>query len=148
MDKDLSRAKIWYERAARQGNVKSMHNLAVITAGSGTGQSDYGQAARWFTEAANRGLADSQFNLAILYQNGLGVTKDLKQSYHWFGLAARAGDKDADARRKSLISEMKPNDVAQADSMIQQWRRKGISRLANDSHYAGLQWKKRTQNRQ
>ena len=148
VEKDLSRAKIWYERAARQGNVKSMHNLAVITAGSGTGQSDYGQAARWFTEAANRGLADSQFNLAILYQNGLGVTKDLKQSYHWFGLAARAGDKDADARRKSLISEMKPNDVAQADSIIQQWRRKGISRLANDSHYAGLQWKKRTQNKQ
>ena len=147
VDKDLSRAKIWYERAARQGNVKSMHNLAVITAGSGTGQSDYGQAARWFTEAANRGLADSQFNLAILYQNGLGVTKDLKQAYHWFGLAARAGDKDADARRKNLISEMKPSDVARADSTIQQWRRKGISRLANYAYYAGLQWKKRTQNK-
>ncbi|MEM7749533.1 MAG: hypothetical protein AAF346_14875, partial [Pseudomonadota bacterium] len=147
VDKDLGRAKIWYERAARQGNVKSMHNLAVLTAGSGTGNSDYGQAARWFGEAANRGLADSQFNLAILYQNGLGVSKDLKQAYQWFGLAARAGDKDADARRKGLTSEMKPADLTQADAAIEQWRRKGISRLANDSHYAGLQWKKQTQSK-
>ncbi|MEM6496303.1 MAG: tetratricopeptide repeat protein, partial [Pseudomonadota bacterium] len=147
VDKDLGRAKIWYERAARQGNVKSMHNLAVLTAGSGAGNSDYGQAARWFGEAANRGLADSQFNLAILYQNGLGVSKDLKQAYQWFGLAARAGDKDADARRKGLISEMKPADLTEADAAIQQWRRKGISRLANDSHYAGLQWKKQTKSK-
>ena len=147
VDKDISRAKIWYERAARQGNVKSMHNLAVLSAGSGTGKSDYGEAARWFTEAANRGLADSQFNLAILYQNGLGVSKDLKEAYQWFGLAARAGDKDADARRKGLTSEMKPTELTQADSAILQWRRKAISRLANDSHYAGLQWKKQTQSR-
>ncbi len=147
VDKDLGRAKIWYERAARQGNVKSMHNLAVLTAGSGTGNSDYGQAARWFGEAANRGLADSQFNLAILYQNGLGVSKDLKQAYQWFGLAARSGDKDADARRKGLVSEMKPAELSQADAAIAQWRRKGISRLANDSHYAGLQWKKQTQSK-
>lgn len=144
VDKDLSRAKIWYERAARQGNVKSMHNLAVLTAGSGTGNTDYGEAARWFTEAANRGLADSQFNLAILYQNGLGVSKDLREAYQWFGLAARAGDKDADARRQGLISEMKPAELTQADAAILQWRRKAISRLANDSHYAGLQWKKQT----
>ena len=29
---DAQRAKVWYERAAAQGNVKAMHNLAVLAA--------------------------------------------------------------------------------------------------------------------
>lgn len=144
MDEDLARAKIWYQRAARQGNVKSMHNLAVLTAGGKAGRSDYGSAARWFTAAAERGLADSQFNLAILYENGLGVSKDLKQAYRWFSLAARAGDKAADARRQKLAKELDASDVARLDGEAQKWRRRSISRLANDSVYAGRQWKKQT----
>ena len=67
MKTDLARARVWYKRAADQGNVKAMHNLAVLSAGRQTGTPDYATAAQWFTEAAERGLADSQFNLAILY---------------------------------------------------------------------------------
>jgi localization factor PodJL len=143
VDTDTARAKIWYERAARQGNVKAMHNLAVLIAGGKAGPTDYGSAAHWFTEAAERGLADSQFNLAILLENGLGVSKDLAKAYKWFGLAARSGDADADRRRKGLVSKLDPSAVAASDASISQWRRRPVSRLANDAHFAGTQWQQR-----
>ncbi len=142
VDTDVGRAKVWYERAARQGNVKSMHNLAVLVAGGKGGATDYGTAARWFAEAAERGLSDSQFNLAILYENGLGVSKNLQQAYKWFGIAARSGDADADQRRKGLVGKLKASVVTATDKAITDWRRRAISRVANDARFAGTLWKK------
>ncbi len=141
---DFARAKIWYERSARQGNIKAMHNLAVLLASGKVGDTDYGAATRWFGEAAERGLADSQFNLAILYENGLGVSKDLAQAYKWFALAAHNGDGDADRRRRGLINKLNSATVAEADKTVAQWRRRAISRLSNDPHFAGNQWQHRT----
>jgi localization factor PodJL len=140
---DPARAKIWYQRAADQGNVKAMHNLAVLAAGTVSGQPDYGTAARWFEQAAERGLGDSQFNLAILYQSGLGVKRDLTKSYTWFGIAARHGDKAAQQRQTDIARQLSAVEVANADRLIATWRMKSTSRLANNPHYAGEQWKQR-----
>jgi|GEM_PF-608964 len=145
--KDLARAKIWYQRAAGQGNVKAMHNLAVLSAGSSNGRPDYGTAARWFEQAANRGLKDSQFNLAILHESGLGVHRDINKAYQWFGIAARGGDKKASGRQGQIARQMKAEDISRADKSVAVWRRKSTSRLANDPHYAGEYWKKRTKTR-
>jgi localization factor PodJL len=143
VSKDLARARIWYERAASQGNVKAMHNLAVLAAAGTPEKPDYGLAARWFDEAAGRGLGDSQFNLAILYQSGLGVQRDLAQAYKWFGIAARSGDKSASQRQAEVARQMKATEIAAADREISTWRKKSTSRLANDPHYAGEEWKQR-----
>src|SRR5262249_22160637 len=53
---DPERAKAWYRRAADQGVVRAMHNLAVLMVGPDKSRADYAAAARWFEEAANRGL--------------------------------------------------------------------------------------------
>ena len=102
------RARTWHEgrsgarrrlvqRAAEQGNVKAMHNLAVLSANQRGGSPDYAKAASWFGKAAEYGLADSQFNLAVLYENGLGVPEDLKIAYKWLAWPRAAATKKRSA---------------------------------------------------
>ena len=142
MKADRAQAQAWYKRAAAQGNVKAMHNLAVLSANQSDNAPDYTTAAQWFEQAAKRGLADSQFNLAILYENGLGVTKDLKQAYMWISLAAQ--DKDADAVRRQgiLRSKLSASDLSEAERMISEWRAVPVDRKVNDARLAGEEWKK------
>ncbi len=143
---DLARAKVWYERAARQGNVKAMHNLAVLLASGTAGETDYSTAVEWFKQAAERGLTDSKFNLGILYEAGLGVSKDVTEAYKWFALAARSGDKDADKRRRALISKIDKRVLTKTDVAVTSWRDRSTSRLANDPFFAGNQWRMQSTN--
>jgi localization factor PodJL len=144
VEKDVRRAQVWYQRAASLDNVKAMHNLAVLAAGSGSGQPDYATAAHWFTQAANRGLADSQFNLAILYQNGLGVNQDDEAAYKWFSLAALSGDAEAGRRKADLAAKLGSTTVAALDQALAKWMRKPTSKLANDPHFAGQEWQRKS----
>ena len=53
--RDLSLARIWYQRAAERGNAKAMHNLAVLHAEGVAGKPDYAMATEWFRRAAELG---------------------------------------------------------------------------------------------
>ena len=143
MTKDLGRAKIWYGRAAEQGNVKAMHNLAVLAAGSKGAAPDYLTAAHWFGEAAARGLADSQFNLAVLHESGLGVSQDPAMAYQWFTLAARSGDKEAVRRRDLVKAQLPIQRVLEVEKQVAAWMPKSSDSLANDARAAGEAWKSR-----
>lgn len=140
---DAAFAREWYKRAAEQGNIKAMHNLAVLSAASAAGSPDYATASRWFMMAAERGLEDSQFNLGVLYESGLGVGKDVKQAHKWYALAARAGDKDAARRRDQMRTLIAPQDLADADGMVADYKPVAGDPLANDARAAGEDWKKR-----
>lgn len=144
VEKDLQRAQIWYQRAASNDNIKAMHNLAVLAAGSSTGKPDYATAAQWFTKAAERGLSDSQFNLAILHQNGLGVPQDDASAYKWFSLAANRGDKEAVRRMTDLAEKIGKAQTAKLDDELRRWLRKPSSKMANDPHYAGQAWQRKS----
>ena len=140
------KAEAWYRRAAEKGNVKAMHNLAVLSANQSKSSPDYATAAQWFTEAAERKLSDSQFNLAVLYENGLGVEQNLKQAYKWLSLAAKSGDKEAVRRRDILQGKLTAEDLIQAESMLKTWSGKVPDPMANDAHSAGEAWKKNSAN--
>ena len=142
--KDLQRAKVWYQRAASNDNIKAMHNLAVLAAGSSIGKPDYATAAQWFTMAAERGLSDSQFNLAILHQNGLGVPQDNAMAYKWFSLAAARGDKEAVRRMTDLVETIGKAQTAKLENELRRWLRKPASKMANDPHYAGQAWQRKS----
>lgn len=144
-DKDLERAKVWYGRAAGGGNVKAMHNLAVLIAGGEQGEPDYGAAMPWFLKAAEHGLADSQYNLGVLSENGIGVKADRISAYRWYALAAKGGDADATARRDALKGELGAEDLAKAEALIEAFKARPMSPLANDARTAGEDWKKRAQ---
>ena len=136
----------WYKRAADQGNIKAMHNLAVLSANQSDQSPDYTTAAQWFTEAANRGLVDSQFNLAVLYENGLGVTRDLKQAFMWLSLAARDGDADAVRRRDILRGKLTADEMVAAERMLAGWKAIPVDLAVNDARTAGEAWKKNPKN--
>jgi localization factor PodJL len=142
--KDLERAKIWYQRAAEGGNVKSMHNLAVLTAGGA--RPNYAAALPWFLKAAEHGLPDSQYNLGVLVENGLGIAADRVEAYKWYALAAKSGDGEAIERRDALISTLTAEELTDADERIAGYRARPASPLANDARAAGEDWKRRVNN--
>ena len=140
---DLNRARVWYQRAAEQGNVKAMHNLAVLSAGRASASPDYPTAARWFSAAAEHDLADSQFNYAVLCEGGLGVAQDLEQAYKWFSLASRTGDGEAVRRRDLLKSKLTPAELAAAEELVRTFEGAPVDAIVNDARAAGEDWKKR-----
>jgi localization factor PodJL len=140
VEKDVQRARVWYDRAASKGNIKAMHNLAVLAAGAGT--PDYTKAALWFTAAAEHGLGDSHFNLAILYQHGLGVEKNEAQAYQWFSLAALSGDGEAGKRKAEVAKSIGAAKAAEIDRIVAAWQRRPADKVANDPHVAGQQWQR------
>ena len=129
---DLERARVWYARAAEQGNVKAMHNLGVLTAAGGKG--DLAAAAGWFAKAAEFGLPDSQINLAILHQNGLGLPQDLVQAYKWLAIAARAGDRDAWPHRFGQ-GPAQPRRAGDRRGAVSVWRARTPDAAANEPRH-------------
>jgi localization factor PodJL len=118
VQKDLARARALYFSAARQGNAKAMHNLAVLYAEGIDGKPDYTTAVQWFREAARHGVSDSQYNLGILYARGIGVEKSLPESYKWFALAAKQGDKEAGKKRDEVAGHMDAKALAAARRVV------------------------------
>jgi localization factor PodJL len=127
---DPERARVWYQRAAEQGNVKAMHNLAVLSVSGG--RSDYAAAGKWFGQAAELGLADSQFNLAVLHQSGLGMPKDLRLAYKWLALAARTGDREASSRIAEVKAQLAPSDLQEVEATVAAWRPRNPDPAVNE----------------
>ena len=114
---DPAEARRWTERAARGGEARAMHNLALyLFAGTG-GARDQAQAMHWFQAAAERGLTDSQYNLARLYETGIdGVQPNLTEAYEWYIVAGRSGDAGADEAAARLRAELPASQRLIAES--------------------------------
>ena len=121
---DPAKAATWYELAANNGNVISMHNLAVLHAeGKVTGSPDMTTAFGWFKKAAEHGVRDSQVNIGIFYAKGVDeVRQDLGEAYKWFAVAAKAGDTDAARKRDTIANAMKPEDLETARAEAELWK--------------------------
>jgi localization factor PodJL len=130
--RDLSLARIWYQRAAERGNAKAMHNLAVLHAEGAAGKPDYAMATEWFRRAAELGVRDSQYNLAVLLGRGLGAPTDLAQSFVWFSVAAGQGDEDAGRKRDEVAQRLKAEDLTSAKAVAASWKPKTLDAAANE----------------
>jgi localization factor PodJL len=122
----------WYQRAAEAGNVRAMHNLAVMLAEGAGGKPDYAAAAVWFRKAADLGVRDSQYNLAILYARGMGVEPSLVQSYLWFSAAAAQGDADAAKKRDEVAARLGARDLETAKALAAGFQAKTPAPAANE----------------
>ena len=127
---DAERARAWYARAAEQGNVKAMHNLAVLSVSGG--RSDYATAAKWFAKAADFGLADSQFNLAILHQNGLGVEQRPAAGLPMAGAGGARRRPGSGRPPRAGQSQLGPSEVREGDTIVAAWRPHRPDPAAND----------------
>ena len=96
VQKDLAKAKKWYEKAAKQGNGPAQYNLAKLyhTAGE-TDAHGYEKARYWYEKAVEAGIMQAYNNLASLYMEGKGVKQDQKKAFELFQKAASMGDNSA-----------------------------------------------------
>jgi len=113
-------ARIWGE-LAEEGDAMAQLGLAgLYRQGLGVPR-DLAEAARLYRQAALQGNDDAQINLARLYAEGAGVPRDPVRAYKWFGLAAAKGRDWAKARRDELAETMTPEQIAEAERLIEQF---------------------------
>ena len=98
-------AKVWFEKAANQGDVKAQYNLgSMYENGQGVAQ-NYQQAAKWYQKAATQGYAMAQNNLGAIYANGQGVAKNYQQAKAWWQKVLAQPDTADNAEAKALARE-------------------------------------------
>ena len=129
--KDLTLARDWTEKAARGGNVKAMHDLAVFMAEGEGGDQTYAGAVEWFRKGAEFGIVDSQYNLGVLYEQGLGISPNLTEALYWFMIAAKNGDAGAPAKVMELSQRVSQEAVNHARFQSEDWRPSRANAAAN-----------------
>src|SRR5262249_32110800 len=89
--KDEATALEWFRKAAEQGEVDGLRNLAdSYQLGHGVAR-DQGEAMHWYEKAAEAGDAKSQYNVGWAYMKGEGVGKDKKLGEKWPGKGSDEG---------------------------------------------------------
>ncbi|MFO6298316.1 tetratricopeptide repeat protein [Rahnella selenatireducens] len=84
MQKNYTKARYWYEKAAKQGFAEAQFNLGLLYEKSG----EYPQAREWYSKAAEQSFTKAQVNLGVLYNQGLGGDIDYEKSRVLFTKAA------------------------------------------------------------
>ncbi|MFG1435628.1 hypothetical protein [Xanthobacter sediminis] len=128
---NMDEAYRYYKWAAEQGNVRAMHNLAVLYSQGIDGPPDWSEALKWFRKAANLGLKDSQHNLGIIFARGFAGTSDLTEALTWFNIAARQGDQDSAEKRDALAREADQQVLASARKAADAFVPKPLDQVAN-----------------
>lgn len=114
----------WIRRAADQGNIHALINLALAYREGAIGvQRDLAEAARLFSRAAEQGNGPAQSMLGHIYQNGRGVPQNLVRAYMWFSLSAAGGTRSAADNREKVAKLMTPAQIAEAEKLAREWKR-------------------------
>lgn len=83
----------WLRKAAKQGCVGAMNNLAFLYQNGWGVNKNLPRAVKWYRQAALKGDAMAQANLGLMYQDGDGgLPHDKVQAYKWFMLSAEQGN--------------------------------------------------------
>jgi TPR repeat protein len=102
-DKNLVKAREWYERAAAQDYAIGLTYLGNFHfRGLGGLPEDHARAAELYRRAADMGYARAQANLAHLLEHGAGVPKDIEAAKRLYKQAAEQGDETAAADFRRL----------------------------------------------
>ena len=80
----LDQAKIWYERAARQGHPAACEIMGDFWEKGYLGQAEPAQALAWYRRAYQRGSSSACLAIASLYEAGRGVPQSWQQAGLWY----------------------------------------------------------------
>lgn len=127
--RDLKMAKWWYEKAARNGNIDAIFNLAVINDKGQSMRRNAARAARLYKQAALRGDLRSQENLAVMLLDGDGVKRDTAEGFRWLRKAAQRGDSKAQYNLGHAYAYGE-DGVQKNDSLALKW----LSKAAKQGH--------------
>lgn len=158
--RDYSEALSWYEKSARQGNVKSQYQLGKIYQyGTGTAEKDLERSFEWFLKAAEQGHVPSETQVSLMYKLGIGVEKNAELGEKWSMKVLRSKGLIDDSPRatpksvkRPVVSKKKPRSVsthglatkktAKITMTAEQrkaWRREQARRLVEESNRASAE---------
>lgn len=96
VQKDMDKARKWYEKAAKQDNGAAQYNLAQLYHADGENDPHgYEKARYWYEKAVEAGIVEAYNNLAALYLEGQGVKRDQQKGFELLQKAAKMGDASA-----------------------------------------------------
>jgi TPR repeat protein len=113
--------RVW-RGLAEQGSAPAEFSLGLMySRGSGVPQ-DYAEAIKLYLEAANQGNGAAQLKLGTIFARGRMAPQDNTCALMWYNLAAARGVEYASGRRDALERAIPRYQVAQAQSLSQDWK--------------------------
>ena len=102
--KDPAKAKVWYERAAAQGDQLAVARLGLMLAGPGSSLQDQAAAQHWLEQAAQAGQALAAMRLAELILDGPDAEPSRGKAVELLKVASKDPETDgfAAARLRTL----------------------------------------------
>lgn len=123
---------------AEQGNAEAQFNLgSLYYQGVGVTQ-DYPQAIQWMYKAAEQGYVPAQVTLGSIYAEGVWgvIEKDNSRALMWFIFASAQGDIQASEFKNNLAGKMTTTEIAQAQSLVKEFRPQHVYTKALDEFKA------------
>ena len=105
VDKDLERARLFFEEAWDRGESAAGTALAAMYREGAGVEQDYGEALRWYQDAASRGNDWAMYNLGEMHETGKGVDADIEEAVRWYTRAARSGELTAQYRLAKIYEQ-------------------------------------------
>ena len=101
-DADQRSARDWYEKAADNGDLFAMNNLAALLERGPAPLRDPNRARHWYAQAARTGFGPAQFNLGRMLAEGIGGDANRDDAEQWLRKAAAAGVPEARAALEQM----------------------------------------------
>lgn len=92
---DFSKAREWFQKAARGGNAEAMNQLAMMYQEGRGVKVNLAEAFSWWKQSAEQGNAEGLYYLGVFYGTGDVVRLDYKKSRAYFEQADQLGYDDA-----------------------------------------------------
>lgn len=89
---DFTKAKYWYDKAAKQGNRLALRGLGHLYKDGKGVVKDYDKAIAFFKEAAEKGDVNAMSNLGWMYMEGHGTAKNTNDAIFWYKKAVQEGN--------------------------------------------------------
>ena len=130
MNDDL--ALKYYGIAAEQGHADAQFNIAVMYQNGWGVPQDEAKANEWYLLAAEQGNTEAQVSLGRYYSLDFLDSYDPVQAYKWFSIAHKLGDVNANDKREFIASRMTPEQVAEADGLVNAFVTRNSSLFPDD----------------
>lgn len=93
---DKEKSAYWEEKAAKQGNIVSIKEVAKNYYGGGFGvDKNFKEAIKWYQKAVDAGDKESIYLLGKMHENGEGFDKDFDKALELYTKAAELGYDEA-----------------------------------------------------
>jgi TPR repeat protein len=108
VEKNVSSAKIYWQKAIELGSMEAKVRLAFLEIQSAKENSEKKKTVNILMEAANSGSVLAQAYLGYCYENGIGIRKQKSEAERLYRLAAKRGNQAAYNSLKRMYDELRP----------------------------------------